>query len=75
MLQTLEDFTDEEIEIFTAKTHERIENIAKDQETMLYVLHAEAGSTDPYCQALQLYPALLRDAYARESLKAIKKRW
>lgn len=75
MLQTLEDFTDEEIEIFTAKTHERIENIAKDQETMLYVLHAEAGSTDPYCQALQIYPALLRDAYARESLKAIKKRW
>lgn len=75
MLQTLEDFTDEEIQIFTQKTHDRIQNIAQDQETMLRVLHAEAGSTDPYCQALRMYPALLRDAYARESLKAIKKRW
>lgn len=75
MLQTLVDFGDEEIEEFTRKTHDRIQNIAQDQETMLRVLHADAGSTDPYCQALQMYPALLRDAYARESLKAIKKRW
>lgn len=75
MLQTLEDFSDEEIEAFTRKTHDRIQNIAQDQETMLRVLRAEAGSTDPYCQALRMYPALLRDAYARESLKAIKRRW
>lgn len=75
MLQTLEDFTDEDVETFTQKTYDRITNIAKDQQTMLRVLHAEAGSEDPYCQALSMYPELLRDAYARETLKSIKKRW
>ena len=75
MLQTLEDFSDEEIRSFTQKTYDRINNIAKDQQTMLNVLHADPQSEDPYCKALALYPELLRDAYTRETLKSIKKRW
>ena len=75
MLQTLEDFTDEEVFAFTEQSYQRICNIGKDVSTMLKVLHAESGSEDPYCQALSIYPPLLRDAYARETLRAIKKRW
>lgn len=75
MLQTLEDFTDEEVIAFTQKAFEKITSIGKDQETMLRALHAEAGSEDPYSKALAIYPELLRDAYARETLKSIKKRW
>lgn len=75
MLQTLVDFTDDEIHEFTQTTYDRIVNIGKDPETMLKVLHAEQGSEDPYCQALNIYPPLLRDAHARETLRAIKKRW
>ena len=75
MLQTLSDFTDEEINAFTQRAFDRIVNIGRDVPTMLRVLHAESGSEDPYCQALSVYPPLLRDAYARETLRAIKKRW
>lgn len=52
MLQTLEDFTDEEIEAFTRKTHDRIVNIGSNQESMLKALNAELGSEKPYNQAL-----------------------
>jgi len=75
MLQTLEDFTDEEINDFTEKIYTRIKNIGRDPQTMLHVLHAEAGSEDPHSKALYMYPELLRDAYARETLKSVKKRW
>ena len=75
MLQQLEDFTDEEIDRFTARTHERIENLAKDSKSMLRTLKADLNSQDPYKQALVVYPELLREAYSRNTLKDIKKKW
>jgi hypothetical protein len=73
-LQTLTDMSDEDIRALTARTHDRIEHLASDPEAMLRTLQADLSSDIPYRQALRLYPELLRDGYAKESLKAIKKR-
>lgn len=75
MLQTLTDFTDEEIKTFTKKTHDRINGIAKNSKVMLNTLQADEESENPYKRALSIYPELLREAYSRETLKAIKKKW
>lgn len=74
MVQTLVDFTDEEVKAFTEKEFNRINGLCRDQQSMLRVLNAEMDADDPYKKALALYPELLREAYSRESLKAIKKR-
>ena len=74
MIQTLVDFTDEEIRQFVEKEHERILGITKDMDSMLRTLKADEKSEQPYKVALALYPELLREAYSRESLKAIRKR-
>lgn len=75
MLQTLTDFTDEEIKKFTEPTYQKIVSIGKDKDTMLRVLRAEETSEEPYRKALSDYPELLREAYTRETLKSIKRRW
>lgn len=75
MLQTLTDFTDEEISQFTKRTHDRINGIARNANVMLQTLQADEESDNPYKRALSIYPELLREAYSRETLKAIKKRW
>lgn len=75
MLQTLTDFTDDEIEQFTKRTHNRIDGIARNANVMLQTLQADEDSENPYKRALSIYPELLREAYSRETLKAIKKRW
>lgn len=74
MIQTLFDFTDDEIEQFTFKEHERIQNLTKDMDSMLRTLKADEESEQPYKAALAAYPELLREAYSRETLKAIRKR-
>ena len=74
MIQTLVDFTDEEIDKFTKNEHERILKITKDKNTMLETLKAKETSEQPYKVALSIYPELLREAFARDSLKAIRKR-
>ena len=74
MLQTLTDFTDEEIKRFTAEEHKRINGITKDMDSMLKTLKADEESEQPYKVALAIYPELLREAYSCESLKAIRKR-
>lgn len=74
-MQTLTDFKNSEIKQFTQREHERIKAITSDTEAMLKTLSAETESDNPYKQALSLYPELLREAYTKETLKAIKKRW
>ena len=74
MIQTLTDFTDKEIKEFTTKEHERIKGITTDSDSMLKTLKADPESEQPYKAALAVYPELLREAYSRESLKAIRKR-
>lgn len=75
MLQTLTDFTDDEIERFTQKTFDKIKGIADNKDAMLRTLNAELDADNPYHRALYMYPELLREAYSRETLKAIKKKW
>lgn len=74
MLQTLTDFTDDEIQCFTKHEHDRIKNIAETKESMLKVLGAEPESESAFQKSLYLYNELLRDGYAHQTLKAIKKR-
>lgn len=75
MIQTLTDFSDREIDQFIRPTKQKIESISEDKDTMLRVLNAEENSDSPYRQALYFYPELLREAYARNTLKDIKRRW
>ena len=74
MCQTNTDVTDEEIKKFTADEHKRILEITKNEDAMLKVLKADEESEQPYKAALALYPPLLREALARESLKNIRRR-
>lgn len=73
-IDSLVDFTDNEIKQFTAKVHDDIVNLAKDKDSMLKILRADKESEQPYRQAIALYPELMREAYSRESIKSIRKR-
>ena len=73
-INALTDFTKEEIKEFTAKTHRRITNLAKDPATMLGALKANENSFLKDKIALSIYPELLRDGYSRAQLKDLKKR-
>jgi len=74
-LNSLESFTDEEIQEFTAKTHKKILNLAKDSDTMIRTLKADQpNSFQKDRVALSMYPELLRDGYSKQQLKDIKKR-
>lgn len=73
MIQTL-DMTDQEVKKFTQRAHTKLENIAKDKQSMLRLLGADRGARFPYEKSLCLYNELLRDGYSRQSIKAIKKR-
>ena len=73
-IQSLTDVTDEEIAELVKDELERINGITKNMDSMLKVLKADPESEQPYKAALAVYPELLREAYSRESLKAIRKR-
>lgn len=74
MLQTLTDITDEEIDLLTRKSSERISNICSSQETMLDILGATPYNTNmsPFQEAVKLYPALLGDTYTKDILREVK---
>lgn len=74
-IQTLVDFPDDDLKEFVRPTYDRIKTLSNDREHMLHALGADEYSEIPYRKALLMYPELLREAYSRESLKAIKKRW
>lgn len=74
MLQTLTDFTDEEVKQLTADEHEKIVGVTKNKDAMLKTLGADKNSESAYKAALSFYPELLREAYSKESLKSIRKR-
>ncbi len=73
-IQALESFTDEEIDKFTASTHDKILNLAKSKSAMLRTLKADLNAYQKDKVALKLYPALLRDGYSRQQIKDAKKR-
>lgn len=74
-VQSIVHMTDKEIDELVKPTHDKIENLAKNQESMLKALKADVNSENPYKRSLAIYPELLREAYTRDTLKDIKTRW
>ena len=74
MLQTLTNITDEEIDLLTQKSAERISNICSSKETMLDILGITPYNTrmTPFQKAVKLYPQLLSDTYAKDVIREVK---
>lgn len=74
MLQTLTDITEEEIDLLTQKSSERINSICNCKETMMNILGITPCNTDmtPFQKAVKLYPALLNDTYAKDVIRDVK---
>ncbi|MCH5256462.1 MAG: hypothetical protein J1D87_04175 [Lachnospiraceae bacterium] len=74
MLQTLTDITDDEIDLLSQKSTNRINNICTSKETMMDILGITPYNTNmtPYQKAVKLYPALLSDTYAKDIIRDVK---
>lgn len=75
ILQTLTDFSDDELMELSSRTREKIINIGSDRKTMLKILGVTGANQNKnyFQQALEIYPELLNDTYSREILKQVKK--
>lgn len=71
MLQTLTDITDEELKTLAYPTITDINSVGSDRETMLRILGVkpENKNKNSFQQALELYPEMLQEPYAKEVLK------
>ena len=71
MLQTLTDITDEELRTLASPTISDINSVGSDRETMLRILGVkpENRNKNTFQQALELYPEMLQEPYAKEVLK------
>lgn len=74
MLQTLTNITDEEIDLLTKKSTERISNVCSSKETMMDILGITPYNTNmsPFQKAVKIYPALLNDTYAKDVIREVK---
>lgn len=74
MLQTLTNITDDEIDLLTQKSAERISNVCNSKDTMLDILGVTPYNTHmtPFQKAVKLYPALLGDTYAKDVIREVK---
>lgn len=74
MLQTLTDITEDEIDLLTQRSAERIRNICSSKETMMEVLGITPYNTNmtPFQKAVKIYPALLSDTYAKDVIREKK---
>ncbi|WP_459953967.1 RNA dependent RNA polymerase [Paenibacillus pini] len=76
MLQTLTDFTNEEVEKVTNQTNQKIKLMSSDRVTMLDMFGVRKGrkTMNNFQKSLSIYPELLEDTYTKHSLKQIKKK-
>lgn len=74
MLQTLTNITDDEIDLLTHKSVERISNVCSSKETMMEILGITPYNTNmtPFQKAVKMYPALLSDTYAKDVIREVK---
>lgn len=74
MLQTLTNITDDEIDLLTSKSADRIKNVCTSKETMMDILGITPYNTHmtPFQEAVKLYPALLSDTYAKDVIRDVK---
>lgn len=75
MLQTLVSMTESELKHLAQNSIDDIVNLGSDRKTMLRVLGAIKNNNNktPFQEALLLYPELLSDVHARETIKNKKK--
>ena len=76
MLQTLTDITDEEIDLLTKRSVDKITNICNSEKTVKEILGITPYNTNmtPFQKAVKLYPALLNDTYAKDVIRDVYKR-
>lgn len=74
MLQTLTDITDEEVDLLTRRSADKIKNICTSKETMMNVLGIKPSNSNPtpFQEAVKLYPELLSDVYAKDTIREVK---
>lgn len=74
MLQTLTNITDEEIDLLTQKSVDRINNVCNSKETMMDILGITPYNTNMtgFQKAIKIYPALLNDTYAKDVIREVK---
>ncbi len=74
MLQTLTDISDDEIDLLTQKSAARIKHICTSKETMMEILGITPYNQNliPFQKAVQIYPALLNDTYAKDVIRDVK---
>lgn len=74
MLQTLTSITDEEIDLLTIKSSNRINNVCNSKETMMDILGITPYNTNltPFQKAVKMHPALLSDTYAKDVIREVK---
>lgn len=74
MLQTLTNITDDEIDLLTHKSVDRISNVCSSKETMMDILGITPYNTNmtPFQKAVKMYPALLSDTYAKDVIREVK---
>ena len=74
MLQTLTNITDDEINLLTQKSSERINNVCNSKDTMMDILGITPYNTHmtPFQKAVKLYPTLLSDTYAKDVIREVK---
>lgn len=74
MLQTLTDIADEEIDILTNKSVDRITNVCSSVETMMDILGITPYNEKmtPFQKSVKIYPALLNDTYAKDVIREVK---
>lgn len=74
-LQTLIDYTEDELHKITAGSRATLRQLSSNKDTMLRVFGATFQNTNKsaYQEALYIYPELLTDAYSKLKLRQIKK--
>lgn len=74
MLQTLTNITDDEIDLLTHKSSERISNVCSSKETMMDILGITPYNENmtPFQKSVKLYPPLLSDTYAKDVIREVK---
>lgn len=74
MLQTLTNITEDEIDMLTRKSYDRISNVSSSKETMMDILGVTPYNTNmtPFQMSVKIYPALLGDTYAKDIVREVK---
>ena len=74
MLQTLTNITDDEIDLLTQRSSEKISSICNSKETMMDILGITPYNANmtAFQKAVKIYPALLNDTYAKDVIREVK---